>query len=1044
MYAAKIISFRIAIPLFVVTALFHVTGATGAAQETVLSSQTMEADFASNQDIPLGMVAGDSTRPDLLTLQQIRFETAYGNAWKVMGRLQWDATESAYWRITIALMDRQGRVLKHVFDSPAHIITVKGNKRDQQPFCAELELATMHFERRFHAHRFRLCLERLKPQEQVDGGPAMILTACDGQSQAPLTRAVLQVRRFDRSASSQRVRRLYGMDLEGRARFSYTHSRSMSLDLQIHCPGHASVSKRFSGRETIPAEYDVLLPPAGPVAGTVLNETNQPVPEVWITVQTHQTLEAGYCSLYRAVKTDPQGKWEFAGMPKDAERIDLRFKHPDYREEHSRFTGLQTGHRQVLKPGLPVRGIVYDGKGTALPDAVVHILPMGYGGYQDNYMHVLTDDQGKFSFRCARDDMTHIQSEKGMALLLVEVPGYMPTIKQIKAGPNTPEVDIRLAVGGSVSGQVLDKQGNPVPDAWTVVYPLPEQYKEYGLRMDYTDAQGGFTFKHVPKRFLLTVGKQGCMTVRRLSFPPETGEPIVRMTPAIHLTGKVTDATTGKSIDTFELSLCPVDDNGQPKQQRYQRWEPMQQGSFEKTLDESFPGKCVIMIRANGYRPGTSPSFGMQQGDQTLDFALTPDPSYKIAQPQQPQKQVVKGIVLTPEKTRAANVSIYTYGRHAPDTASAADGTFKLVFPPSSRQGEACIIMARDQENMLAAAVDSFDPTQLLQVQLESGVTFRGKVLDPQGNGLPQARISLYLWHANSGYGKPENISIQEDGSFVIAAVPRYQRYSVDIKASGFGSDYVRVETMDEVSQIQLDPLVLKVADQSVAGVVVDQEDHPISEIRIYAHGKGQPHLYAKTDQQGRFIVEGLVAGPVALQANMSGERRMHGRAQVQAGDQQVKIIAEERDQQGRRVPPKPKSLLSSAIPNWESLDLSTKTDIPPDKPLLICFWDMEQRPSRRLVTQLAQQAQTLNGHDVKTVLIQVTEIEQETLDQWLSRYEIPFRRCCLKGGFEKVKRQWGVQSLPWLVLTDKQHVVRVEGFGINELETKIQALGSQ
>ena len=39
----------------------------------------------------------------------------------------------------------------------------------------------------------------------------------------------------------------------------------------------------------------------------------------------------------------------------------------------------------------------------------------------------------------------------------------------------------------------------------------------------------------------------------------------------------------------------------------------------------------------------------------------------------------------------------------------------------------------------------------------------------------------------------------------------------------------------------------------------------------------------------------------------------------------------------------------------------------------------------------------------------------------------------------EKVKLAWGVQSLPWLILTDRDHVVRAEGFPVDELEARIQ-----
>ena len=261
-------------------ALSPCMGNSGAPQARVVFSKTIEGDFISNQDIPVNLVAGDSEHPELLKLSSVRFETAYGNAWKVMGRLQWHATENAYWRITAALMDRQGRVLRHASDDPAHIITVKGSRLAAEAFCAELELDAMHFEQRFHARRFRLCLERLAYHEQEDGERTMILSARDEETQEPLARAILQVRGFDRSAPAQRVRRLYSMDLEGRVRFCYAHSPSMSLNLQVQCPGHAVVSKGFSARETIPDKCDVQLPSAKPVAGTVLNETGQPVPGV--------------------------------------------------------------------------------------------------------------------------------------------------------------------------------------------------------------------------------------------------------------------------------------------------------------------------------------------------------------------------------------------------------------------------------------------------------------------------------------------------------------------------------------------------------------------------------------------------------------------------------------------------------------------------------------------------------------------------------------------------------------------------------------------
>jgi len=46
-----------------------------------------------------------------------------------------------------------------------------------------------------------------------------------------------------------------------------------------------------------------------------------------------------------------------------------------------------------------------------------------------------------------------------------------------------------------------------------------------------------------------------------------------------------------------------------------------------------------------------------------------------------------------------------------------------------------------------------------------------------------------------------------------------------------------------------------------------------------------------------------------------------------------------------------------------------------------------------------------------------------------------------IEGDEEKIRFAWGVKALPWLILTDKQHIVQAEGFNINELDEKITAL---
>jgi peroxiredoxin len=108
---------------------------------------------------------------------------------------------------------------------------------------------------------------------------------------------------------------------------------------------------------------------------------------------------------------------------------------------------------------------------------------------------------------------------------------------------------------------------------------------------------------------------------------------------------------------------------------------------------------------------------------------------------------------------------------------------------------------------------------------------------------------------------------------------------------------------------------------------------------------------------------------------------------------------------------------------------------------ILVCFWDMEQRPSRNCIMQLAKQAEQLKEKGVTIVAIQSTNVDEAALNEWIKKYNIPFAVGMVAGEEEKTRFEWGVKSLPWLILTDRQHIVRAEAFGLAELDEKIKAI---
>jgi len=133
--------------------------------------------------------------------------------------------------------------------------------------------------------------------------------------------------------------------------------------------------------------------------------------------------------------------------------------------------------------------------------------------------------------------------------------------------------------------------------------------------------------------------------------------------------------------------------------------------------------------------------------------------------------------------------------------------------------------------------------------------------------------------------------------------------------------------------------------------------------------------------------------------------------------------------------------LLDKPLPELKDLRIDLSPVDTNNKMILVCFWDMEQRPSRNCIMRLAKQAQQLKQKGVTVVAVQASKIDENKLNEWVKKNNIPFPIGMVQGDVEKTRFAWGVRSLPWLILTDEEHIVRAEGFGINELDEKITTL---
>lgn len=131
--------------------------------------------------------------------------------------------------------------------------------------------------------------------------------------------------------------------------------------------------------------------------------------------------------------------------------------------------------------------------------------------------------------------------------------------------------------------------------------------------------------------------------------------------------------------------------------------------------------------------------------------------------------------------------------------------------------------------------------------------------------------------------------------------------------------------------------------------------------------------------------------------------------------------------------------LVGKSLPKMKDLNIDLLPANTAGKRILVCFLDIEQRPSRNCLQELNARAQELKTKGIAVVAVQTTKIDKNSLDEWRRKFNISFPFGKVPGDEDETLSSWGVYSLPWLILTDRRHVVAAEGFGLSELDAKIK-----
>ncbi len=546
------------------------------------------------------------------------------------------------------------------------------------------------------------------------------------------------------------------------------------------------------------------------------------------------------------------------------------------------------------------------------------------------------------------------------------------------------------------------------------------------------DAEGRIEIKALPagRRYSVTVSAKGYGTAN-CTVPQETeGQRLELERCELVLADH---RIAGVVLDADDKPVAEASIYG------YGEGQPSVNGKTDAKGRFAFNAVCAGQIRLQANTPSGGYGSAMAEGGETNITVRIGEREGSV-----PSRGASKisGTVTDPTGRPApqARVSLFP-GFSQTEKQTDSEGRFTLSFDPrqfGSMGASAPIVVARDLSRNLAAAVDLEEEATNAAVRLGPALTLAGRITDSNGKAITNAQAHLWFHSERTASDLGSPVRADAEGRFEIKALPQGRQYTVGASAKGFGREQRNLPASDtETNRIELGSFELLRADHKVAGVVLDDDDKPVARASIYCHGEKQPGLSAQTDAKGQFTIDKVCAGPIQLSANSRSGG--YANASAEGGDTNI-VIRISSSRVMRTAAPQSARLKGKPLPDLAPLGL-TPAQAPADQALLAVLIDAEQRPSRRALRLLAEQAAALKEKGLVVIVVQAGAMADQDFKTWKQEAALPFPVGCLPGNAEKARAAWGAGALPWLILTDKAHRVTAEGFALEELDARLKDL---
>lgn len=567
---------------------------------------------------------------------------------------------------------------------------------------------------------------------------------------------------------------------------------------------------------------------------------------------------------------------------------------------------------------------------------------------------------------------------------------------------------------------VVDRQGNALADVYVIDCETEEQYT--------TDAQGQFACRlSDPMQFFYAVDTHHSLALMA-RLPGGSKQFTMELMPAKLVSGRVTDPN-GRPVAGAQIAPLPMtsscvltNDQGQFDVGWLPTWEP-QSGLclMARHVERNLAAMVDISPRAARVDIQLAPALTLSGRVTAGDGAPLPGATVSLV------------------------LRRWRWGCGTPVKRAVVDGRGYFTIPA----------LPQLQNYVLHARAPGY-PTEELITGVISVVRDREEVgtmklakTTPAGAADDMGRLCIrivdedlrpvdvttaQIWKKGSEGGAHAEdvllVSSSTPGLYEIDQLPAGKYHALSIDVEGFARFWLPEV---EVPKASTEAIICKLLrGGTIEGVVVDETGKPVMGLPVVVNSI-LCRRDVVTDPNGRFsashlpdtrysvIVEPESESPYATTILMGG---------ASCDTRDLRIAVKRKDEVRTTT-----SLLGRNIWHLNQLSLPLEQSKTRGKVILLCLFDMNQRPSRNCLRQLGEKAAELEARGVIVAAIQVPTVDQAEFDKWAgennSLVSVAFLRNA--GSTECIASR--SESLPWLILTDKDHIVKAEGFGLDEVE---------